>query len=424
MPIVRATPTPIPTPGPGEERSPCYVHPFQAPRPPQPDSFVQFSNSGSHLVLGSWKYERTVYPEKREHGASAFALDLHTGDSYEIVDMSPHGKFSPPYAEISPYVPVLAYTSCEYVPFSYLEQQHAFITDEDDSEIALVSMDGRTQRRLTHNETNDYFPTWSPDGSLVAFIAGLTGYHDLDRQGITVVDMKGNQKMYVPNALLRPPAWSPDGKKLAFFRSGSVPDGGGSLGRLRSLLPVPSAPVSLYTTTVYGSEIMPIASTVAPTVPLTLVSAYFGGPAWSPDGEQIAYSSVDSGTNEQETDDPTGAAIHVVGGNGANDRVVWRASGAGAVTQLAWLPDRDELLAVFTKHFAGMDWSRNSCDSSVSIVNIDSGDARQLPMPVPMCNMRAALSPEGTEVALYDGGLSVVVMALDGTNPRVLELTP
>jgi TolB protein len=40
------------------------------------------------------------------------------------------------------------------------------------AELYLVSRDGRVNRRLTNNRADDFSPSWSPDGSRLAFISG------------------------------------------------------------------------------------------------------------------------------------------------------------------------------------------------------------------------------------------------------------
>jgi Tol biopolymer transport system component len=80
-------------------------------------------------------------------------------------------------------------------------------------EIYVVDADGSNQTRLTDNLAKDQYPTWSPDGSGLAF--------ESDRDGNTeiyVMDADGSNQRNLTN---NPgwdwaPAWSPDGSGLAF----------------------------------------------------------------------------------------------------------------------------------------------------------------------------------------------------------------
>jgi TolB protein len=43
------------------------------------------------------------------------------------------------------------------------------IFDGHDDEIYVVSADGTTRRRLTHNKVDDFGPVWAPSGRRIAF---------------------------------------------------------------------------------------------------------------------------------------------------------------------------------------------------------------------------------------------------------------
>lgn len=135
-------------------------------------------------------------------------------------------------------------------------------------DIYVMNADGTNLRRLTSNPHFDGSPRWSPDGHRIAFTSDSAG--DLD---VWVMSSDGSSLVNLtPNSpsIDYDPAWSPDGTQIAFAsaRENSkaiyVVDTDGS--KLRRLSPAGGA----------NEE----------------------QPAWSPDGKQIAYTSEQNGARE------------------------------------------------------------------------------------------------------------------------------
>lgn len=92
------------------------------------------------------------------------------------------------------------------------------------SEIHVVDADGSNPVRLTHNSREDTFPVLSRDGIRIAFSRGIHGQYDLfvmnaDGSGVTRVTRTGNADEVLPS-------WSPDGTTLAFTATTAIPGGG------------------------------------------------------------------------------------------------------------------------------------------------------------------------------------------------------
>ena len=127
-----------------------------------------------------------------------------------------------------------------------------------DDEITVARADGSERRNLTNDPANDWGPTWSPDGTTIAFNSDrdtvLGGYlMNADGSNLRAIDVLG---------WFEYPSFSPDGTKLAFMsHQGSDYDifvfdiGAGTL------LQLTNAP---------GND---------------------SWPSWSPDGSTIAFSS-------------------------------------------------------------------------------------------------------------------------------------
>ena len=142
--------------------------------------------------------------------------------------------------------------------------------DGGNSEIYVMDADGSGQRRLTHTPEDEFFFSWSPDGEKIAYTAYDSDYNEK----IWVMDADGSEReQLVAGGSL--PSWSPNGERIAYTAySGERP-----------YLAVMNAD---------GSEQRRLgdASLIRR---LTGTAAAEEEPAWSPDGEKIAFASADDG---------------------------------------------------------------------------------------------------------------------------------
>ena len=80
-------------------------------------------------------------------------------------------------------------------------------------EICVVNADGTGFAQLTVNPAGNYHPTWSPDGTKVAFALTRAGVVDLY---VMAANGSGVVRLTQGVGFLGSPAWSPDGSKIAF----------------------------------------------------------------------------------------------------------------------------------------------------------------------------------------------------------------
>lgn len=135
-------------------------------------------------------------------------------------------------------------------------------------------------------------PSWSPDGSRLAFVNGGVG--------VMNADGSARRQLHVGND--RKPVWSPDGTRLAFM-SETTPGFG-------TLVVVDVASAESRAVTPAGAQL---------TWP----------PSWSPDGTQLAFS-VGAGLD-----------VAVVGADGGGQRIV--SGGPGQQFAPAWSPDGTQI---------------------------------------------------------------------------------
>ena len=152
----------------------------------------------------------------------------------------------------------------------------------DDPEIYVMDSDGTNAMRVTNNQTTDFNPVFSPDGSKLAFTSEREGNSE-----IYVMDSDGTDQTRLtssPEANEFWPVFSPDGDKIAFTRiSGSDQ----------------SPMADIYIMSADGTD----------QARLTDSSAYDAQPAFSPSGNRIAFTSDRDGDLEIYTMDSDGTNL-------------------------------------------------------------------------------------------------------------------
>ena len=143
--------------------------------------------------------------------------------------------------------------------------------DNGNHDIFLMRDDGSAVRNLTDTaDADDGAPAWSPDGRFLAFSSDRVGG---ERRAIFKMDLITGEITRLTGGEHRDrwPTWSPAGDRIAFMRE--IPTG------LSNPL---FYPADIYVMDADGSNVR------------QLTDATYGDnfPAWSPDGEWIAYSAT------------------------------------------------------------------------------------------------------------------------------------
>lgn len=227
------------------------------------------------------------------------------------------------------------------------------IAFDNHDEVWTINADGTGLKQLTDSPANDFDPSWSPDGTLIAFRSERNGEPE-----IWLMDIDGTDQRRLTAGFS--PAWSPDGSLIAF--AGPA----GSNGGLTLIRPDGT-----------GLRQLPDAA---------------GGeyPSWSPDGTRIAFNSNLSGE-------------HVMYITEADGSKVTELSSAGEGWQVDWSSDGN--LILFTSH---RDNTNNYTD--VYVMRPGGSDIRRLTHQLAYT---PAWSPDGEHIVFSAPGL--YVMNADGT---------
>jgi hypothetical protein len=175
-----------------------------------------------------------------------------------------------------------------------------------------MNADGSGQVDLTNTEDPviNFEPTWSPDGSKVAFMRQAAGEQDLwvvDANGTNAVDLTKS-----PGINETSPEFSPDGTKIVYISTG------------------PEACCGIH----YNNDIWIMDADGSNQVPLTTTDfpTQNVAPSWSPDGLEIAYSV-------NETPAAADNGIHLMNANGTNQHRLLPEGSPVSTNALAWSPD-------------------------------------------------------------------------------------
>ena len=89
------------------------------------------------------------------------------------------------------------------------------IAFESGNQIYIMNSDGTNQVCISNNSFNDGKPSWSPDGSKIAFHSNR--FDHISSHYIMVMNVDGSNQTKITNGYR--PSWSPDGSKIVFQKS-------------------------------------------------------------------------------------------------------------------------------------------------------------------------------------------------------------
>ena len=222
-------------------------------------------------------------------------------------------------------------------------------------EIAVQPLDGSERVRLTKNERDDIAPSWSPDGSRIAF---ASPYYGNDIRIFTISPDGAGEREIVPSSLAAQCctlAWSPDGGRLAFVAERRKtmwvgiydPDNPSDSAKREAIPRYEVRRQSLYTVKADGSGLVELAWSQNPrNAPKPrlgreglreaeeAVSVF----RWSPDGKRIAF--VAGGYREKD-------GIYIADADGASVRRIFDLASVAdsendvddSILEINWSPD-------------------------------------------------------------------------------------
>jgi len=253
-------PTPLPaffgeTPPSGKIAFACYIN--------QIDQICLMNADGTDRVQLTNFDATAFYPSISSDGQTIYFSSRKSG-RFEIYSMDINGKH---VQKLTNGIGSL------YAPELSPDGDKIIFTDEGKG-LWIMKLDGKNPHPITDHDDID--PTWSPDGSMIAFASSRIGDRQLfvmtadrtDLRRVTNLDHMGGRS-----------SWSPDGKRLAFYRG-------------------PEGDHNIYIINIDGTGLVQLTN-----------GGDNLGPSWSPDGEWIAFTSFRDGNNEIYVIHPDGTGL-------------------------------------------------------------------------------------------------------------------
>ena len=213
--------------------------------------------------------------------------------------------------------------------------------DKRDTDVWMVSLDGKENLRVTSSTESESAPNWSPDGKYLSFLSGRPGkakgsqVWGIDRRGgeaQQLTDVKGRVSAY---------EWSPDGKTLALVsKEEDEPAKKDEEKKDEKPKPIVIDRYSFkrdgtgYISGAKRSRIVLFDLATKKTETVTTENFDESGPVWSPDGKMIAFTS----NRSADADRNRNSDIWVVEAK-ANSAPRTLTSFTGSDAQPVWSPD-------------------------------------------------------------------------------------
>jgi TolB protein len=281
-----------------------------------------------------------------------------------------------------------------------------YVDDKGTSALFVINPDGTGERQLTHPATGvaDNHPSWSPDGSRVAFercgknrcATATIAADGTDRRPLGAPCRHGATPTRSCDER-GAPAWSPDGRSIVFNRA--------------------YGPIEHDTIKYSG---LAITDPAGGHLRNLVISKPYAGDlrdaAWSPDGTRLVLTV----SNTARAKPANGMALFLINrnGTGLHRLTPWKLRG----DQGSWSPDGQRIVFHSTRA------DDETFGGGIYTIRPDGSQLTQLIAPRRhKLLLRPSFSPDGTSITFARSGVKdaadIAIASADGSNPRSVTRT-
>lgn len=327
-----------------------------------------------------------------------------------------------------------------------------FVSDRDgNDEIYVMDADGSNQMRLTNNTANDISPKWSPDGRKIAFLSDkdwksekkydVYSNPNSDEYDVYIMNADGSNQMNITNndVVDYSPTWSPDGSKIAFisnrYRQVYFPifvvNADGSSEKRLTKEKIMSMPPFCWSPD--GSKIVFCCGDYEgePSWEIYVINADGSNmtiltddkkenvcPVWSPDGSKIAFLSGSSDFEEEDNEIYifVNGDIYVMNADGSDKkRITDYSTKNTSLRDILWSPDGKKI----AYEYWYVNVENHEICMDLYIMNPDGSNQICLKKFTTEGNVTYIWSPDGSKIAYFFDGKIFIINA-DGSNEKML----
>jgi Tol biopolymer transport system component len=273
----------------------------------------------------------------------------------------------------------------------------------------VMNADGTSRAPLTSLKNvagSTAAPAWSPDGTRIACQAlrALDGSDAVSANHVSNIwVMNADGSAQAPLTKLNSansfnPVWSPDGSKIV-FESDRALDGSDSMDG-------PVATQNIWVMNADGSGLTPLTK-------LTVGRTDSVSPLWSPDGNKIAFTSFRNLDGSDATNTNSTRNVWVMNADGAAQLPLTRLTANGTATlAIAWSPDGGKILFLSNRALDGSDAANDNSTRNIWAMKADGSNVTALTQLTALgaSSQDGSWSPDGSKI-FFDSG-----RALNGSN--------